>query len=70
MLARKDDRQRREKVAAARQIIYDQQYVVDTPQVERLLKGESLVPTEVRDGRFQGGERLLIYPLECVFSET
>ena len=51
VLARKDDQQRREKVAAARRLIYDQQYVVDTPQVEKLLKEESLVPTEVRDDR-------------------
>jgi hypothetical protein len=47
VLAREDTRQRREKVAAARQLIYDQQYVVNTPQVEILLKDQSLVPTEV-----------------------
>jgi len=31
----------------ARRLIYQQHYVVDTPQVEALLKEESLVPTEV-----------------------
>ena len=45
--ARVDTEERREKVAAARQIIYQQHYVVDTPQVEALLKSESLVPTKV-----------------------
>ena len=42
-----DTEERRGKVAAAHQIIYQQHYVVDTPQVEALLKSESLVPTKV-----------------------
>lgn len=45
---RKDTPERQEKVAAAREFIYEGQYVVDAAQVERLLKDESLVPTEVR----------------------
>ena len=45
--ARVDTEERQGKVAAARQIIYQQHYVVDTPQVEALLKSESLVPTKV-----------------------
>jgi hypothetical protein len=48
VLARKDTEDRRGKVAAARRLIYEQHYVVDTPQVEGLLKDESLVPTKVR----------------------
>ncbi|KAF9238706.1 hypothetical protein BU15DRAFT_47464, partial [Melanogaster broomeanus] len=36
----------RDKVAAARHLIYEQHYVVDTLQVEELLKNESLVPTK------------------------
>ena len=47
ILARQDTMERREKVSAARQLIYKAQYVVDTPQVEELLKSESLVPTVV-----------------------
>ncbi|KIJ10082.1 hypothetical protein PAXINDRAFT_86583, partial [Paxillus involutus ATCC 200175] len=38
--------ERHKKVADTRRLIYDQQYVVDTPQVEVLLKEESLVPTK------------------------
>ena len=46
-LARRDTIERRDKVASARRLIYEEQYVVDTPQVEALLKPESLVPTVV-----------------------
>ncbi|KIJ58044.1 hypothetical protein HYDPIDRAFT_34551 [Hydnomerulius pinastri MD-312] len=45
ILARSDTEEKRRKVAAARRLIYENQYVVDTPQVEELLKDESLVPT-------------------------
>ena len=48
ILARRDTMERREKISAARKLIYEAQYVVDTPQVEELLKPESLVPTVVR----------------------
>ena len=48
LLARRDSRERRNKVVTARWLIYEQNYVVDTPQVEALLKEESLVPTKVR----------------------
>ena len=47
ILARCDTVERREKVSAARRLIYEGQYVVDTLQVESLLKPESLVPTIV-----------------------
>ena len=47
ILARHDTEERREKISAARRLIYEEQYVVDTPQVESLLKPESLVPTIV-----------------------
>ncbi|KIJ62074.1 hypothetical protein HYDPIDRAFT_30625 [Hydnomerulius pinastri MD-312] len=46
VLARQDTEERCKKVADARRLIYDQQYVVDTSQVEALLKEESLVPTK------------------------
>ena len=42
-----DTEERRNKVAAARQLIYQQHYVIGTPQVEALLKPESLLPTKV-----------------------
>ena len=44
---RVDTEEQRSKVMAACCLIYQQHYVVDTPQVEVLLKEESLVPTEV-----------------------
>lgn len=42
-----DTVERREKISAACRLIYEEQYIVDTPQVETLLKPESLVPTIV-----------------------
>lgn len=50
-LARVDDEGRRNKVRVAREIIYDKQYAVNSPAVERILKEESLVPTLVSSGR-------------------
>ena len=47
ILARHDTTERREKIFTARRLIYEDQYVVNTPQVEELLKPESLVPTVV-----------------------
>jgi len=47
VLARRDTAGRRKKISSARRLIYEEQYVVDTPQVEVLLKPESLVPTVV-----------------------
>jgi len=46
-LAHVDMAERWSKVAAAHHLIYQEYYVVDTPQVEALLKEESLVPTKV-----------------------
>jgi hypothetical protein len=50
-LARVDDLSRRNRVASAREIIYEKQYAVDSKPVENILKVDSLVPTDVR-GRF------------------
>ena len=47
VLACRDTQERRNKIVAARRLIYEWNYVVDTPQVEALLKEESLVPTKV-----------------------
>lgn len=47
VLSRHDTADRRAKIISARQLIYEGQYNVDTPQVEVLLKSESLVPTIV-----------------------
>ena len=44
---------RRAKIVSARGLIYEGQYVVNTPQVEALLKPESLVPTIVSVSRLQ-----------------
>lgn len=46
-LSRHDTADRRAKIISARRLIYEGQYNVDTPQVEVLLKPESLVPTIV-----------------------
>lgn len=47
ILSRHDTADRCAKITSARGLIYEGQYVVDTPQVEALLKPESLVPTIV-----------------------
>jgi hypothetical protein len=46
-LARVDDEGRKRKVEIARDIIYRQNYAVDSRAVEALLKEQSLVPTFV-----------------------
>lgn len=48
LLARHDNLDRIEAVEAARDLIYRGNYAITTPQVEALLKPESLVPTSVR----------------------
>ena len=47
LLACVDMEEQWSKVAAAHHIIYQEHYVVNIPQVEALLKDESLVPTKV-----------------------
>jgi hypothetical protein len=46
-LTRIDNKARQSKVIAARRLIYEKQYRIDSAAVERLLKHESLVPTAV-----------------------
>ena len=46
-LIRVDDQMQRQKVADARNHIYNKNLVVDSEAVEKILKEESLVPTEV-----------------------
>lgn len=46
-LARIDDDDRRRKVGLARDIIYKQNFAVDTNAVKELLQPQSLVPTDV-----------------------
>jgi len=46
-LARVDDHNRKEAVAAARKLIYDGNHQVNSAAVEKFLKGESLVPNMV-----------------------
>ena len=46
-LVRVDNLSRRAKVESARQLIYEQNWAVDSKPVQRLLQPESLVPTEV-----------------------
>ena len=71
VLARHDTIERCEKISAARQLIYEEQYVVDTPQVEALLKPESLVPTVVCVLSHEMGFKLSYYLFsECIFRRT
>ena len=46
-LARVDDANRRHRVAAAREIIYEKNHAVNSTAVEKLLRENSLVPTAV-----------------------
>lgn len=50
--ARIDDASRRAKVGSARSLIYEHGHLVNSAQVERILKPKSLVPTAVRIGHF------------------
>ena len=47
LLQRCDNKDQRDKVVAARQLIYEKHYAVHNFHVEELLKDESLVPTLV-----------------------
>ena len=69
VLARRDTVERREKVFAARRLIYEEQYVVGTPQVETLLKPESLVPTMVCILRCKVVLKRLTLVVQNAFSE-
>jgi hypothetical protein len=54
-LIRVDDLSRRNRVASAREIIYEKKYAVDSTAVENILRVDSLVPTVVRDRSFLNG---------------
>ena len=69
VLARRDTVERHEKVFAARRLIYEEQYVVGTPQVETLLKPESLVPTMVCILRCKVVLKCLTLVVQNAFSE-
>ena len=49
LLVRTDDDSRWNKVLHARELIYEKNYAVNTPQVEKLLRDQSLVPTTVSE---------------------
>jgi hypothetical protein len=70
-LARVDDDDRRRKVQLAREIIYDENYAVDSNGVEELLKPQSLVPTSVSvraiEITFNDCSR---FTIECLFNST
>jgi len=54
-LIRVDDLSRRNRVASAREIIYEKKYAVDSTAVENILRVDSLVPTAVHDRSFLNG---------------
>ena len=70
VLARRDTAERREKILSARQLIYEEQYVIDTAQVEALLKPESLVPTVVRFEISRSSQMSYHGCLECIFGKA
>ena len=55
LLVRTDDDSRRNKVLRARELIYERNYAVNTPQVEKLLRDQSLVPTTVSEDSLNSG---------------
>ena len=66
LLVRRDDLDCIEQVRAAQNIIYESNYAIGTPQVEALLKPESLVPTSVRVSLIP---YLLTFRFECRYAE-
>lgn len=60
VLAWRNTAERREKIFSACQLIYKEQYVIDTPQVEGLLKPESLVPTVVCFETLRSNQNILL----------
>ena len=70
ILMRHDMVERREKILCARRLIYEEQYVIDTPQVKALLKPESLVPTIVCFLRWWGSKFSYYSCPECVFRKA
>lgn len=64
-----DDDSRQSKILKARKLIYEDNYAVNSLQVQSLLKEESLVPTTVT----LPGLELNVFRLtsiECIFRET
>ncbi len=66
-LARVNDLEYRKNISDARKEIYQNKRVVDGVTVQRLLKAESLVPTEVLISLICSVHDLSIYLLECFF---
>ena len=70
ILARRDTAERREKIFSACQLIYEEQYVIDTAQVEALLKPESLVPTVVCFETLRSSQISYHRCRECIFGKA
>jgi hypothetical protein len=71
--ARVDDQSRRGKVVAARRLIYQKNYPINSLAVENLLKEQSLVPTDVRDPIIMSyllSKHPTFVSPECVLEET
>jgi hypothetical protein len=47
LLVRVDNNDRQNKILDARRLIYERNYAINSPQVQALLKDESLIPTTV-----------------------
>jgi hypothetical protein len=47
LLVRVDNNDRQNKILDARRLIYERNYAINSPQVQALLKEESLIPTTV-----------------------
>lgn len=71
ILACCDTVERREKIFSSWKLIYEGKYVVDTPQVEALLKLESLVPMIVHTLGCRMDSKASHYTCpECIFSKA
>lgn len=68
-LVRIADNDLRNKVLDARRLIYEKNYAVNSPVVERLLKDASLIPTLVGEN-VMGCYVLVLTHAECIYRET
>ena len=70
ILVCKDTKDRHDKISAARHLIYEQHFIVDTPGVKALLKEESMVPTKVSARSVPLHHSRWFLYVECLFWEA
>ena len=67
---RRDDVERRTKVDAARESLYNEGYAITGEYVDGVLKDESLVPTKVSASLLTLFARLNVVHTECIFGSA